>query len=77
MALVQPGKALTELRGLLMKGMNTSVIPSYDVMIEGIVQDQVLKLLVGQTLDPHDIVEEYVSVNTVIYCPFPASNRSS
>ena len=64
MALVQPGKAHTELRGLLMKGLSTSVIPTYDLMIERIVQQQVLKPLVGQTLEPRDLIEEYVSVNS-------------
>jgi len=59
-ALVQPGKAHTELRGLLMKGLSTSVIPSYDAKIDRIVHEQVLKLLVGQTLEPRDIMEEYV-----------------
>lgn len=58
-----------------MKGLSTSVIPSYDAMIDRIVREQVLKLLVGQTLEPRDLTEEYVSINTVIY--FPASNRSS
>jgi cytochrome P450 len=63
-ALVQPGKAHTELRALLMKGLNTSVIPSYDAMIERIVRKQVLKLVVGQTLEPRDIIEEYVRLTT-------------
>ncbi len=45
-------------------------------MIDRIVHERVLKLLVGQTLEPRDLTEEYVSINTVIYCPFPASNRS-
>lgn len=59
-ALVQPGKVHSELRALLMKGMNTSVIPSYDAMVEQIVSEQVLKHFVGQTLEPRDIVEECV-----------------
>jgi cytochrome P450 len=59
-ALVQPGKEHTGLRSLLMKGLNTSVIPSYDAKVDRIVHEQILKLLVGQTLDPHDIVGGYV-----------------
>jgi len=61
-ALVQPGKVHTELRSLLMKGLNTSVIPSYDAMVERIVSEQVLKLFVGQTLEPRDLIEEYVQL---------------
>jgi len=59
-ALVQPGKAHSELRALLMKGLSTSVIPSYDAMIEQIVNEQVLKLFVGQVLEPRDLIEEQV-----------------
>lgn len=59
-ALVQPGKVHSELRALLMKGLNTSVIPSYDAMAQRIVSEQVLKLFVDQTLDARDLVEEYV-----------------
>jgi cytochrome P450 len=59
-ALVQPGKVHSELRSLLMKGLNTSVIPSYDTMVERIVGNLLLKPFVGQALEPRDLIEEYV-----------------
>ena len=52
-----------------MKGLSTSVIPSYDAMIDRIVHEQVLKPLVGQTLEPRDLIEEYVFDDTLSPSP--------
>lgn len=73
-ALVQPGKVHSELRALLMKGLNTSVIPSYDAMVERVVSEQVLKLFAGKAFEPRDLIEEYVQLaGGTLYLPSASS----
>ena len=62
-ALSQPGKQHTELRGLLLKGLSPSMVISYDPLVERVIETQVLRPLARSGpggCDPAVFTEMYV-----------------
>jgi cytochrome P450 len=60
-ALAQPGKRHSELRGLLLKGLSPSMVTSYDPLVEKVVQRQVLDPLARsgpEGCDPAVFIDE-------------------
>ena len=68
-ALTQPGKQHSGLRGLLLKGLSPSMVISYDPMVERIAETQVLRPLARSGpggCDPAVFIDMYVLLFLVL-----------